>query len=563
MKMKGEIINSIAKEIDQHNRIFQAQVVMKELKKNGMLFDLYRCYREKFFPGTGKQEFAAIYSHTVIFVLLSVALFNAKRVQVREKDLKRILLNIIQQLTGIDSVIRDILESITTITIPDQLITFILESKGKLTAPGKEDKVLAMLYERFLKRYEPGMHKKIRFYCTPGPVVSFMVHTVHNLLKEKLNIEEGLADPDIHILDPAFGNANFLASVIRLAIEEKTKKYGEGIVNSFIESYLKRGIHGFEIQLPLYLSGHINLLKIIKSFYGGVQGGRFFQKEPPPGNLYLTDTLENQERLCNEPIGVIFCNPPYSTHSLNKGQWILRLVKDYLQVEGKRIEEKNIKGLQDDYVKFFRFAQWKIDQKGHGIMAFITNNSYLANPTFRGMRYSLLKSFDHIYILDLHGAARKGEKNAENENDENIFGVGQGIAIGFFIKRKGPRKIRENFESFNCKVYYSSMKGSKAGKLKNLEKLKENNYKAVQWKRVIPVEEFYLFTPVKHVAIYGNFIKLTDIFPVHGVGIVTARDKLTIKNNEEEVMASWSIFIRMDLKSLKPPLCLYASGINQ
>jgi predicted helicase len=544
--MKGEMINAIAVEIYRHNSLFQEQVVMKELKENGMLFDLYRDYKEKLFPRTGKQEFAAIYSHTVIFVLLGAALFNSNRLN--KNGLKKILLKIIQQLTGSDPVILDILKSITTINIQEQLITFILESKDKLTAPGKEDDVLALLYQRFLKRYEPVLHKKIRYYYTPGPVVSFMVHSIHHLLKEKLNINEGLADLDIGIFDPAFGNGNFLAEVIQLAIEERTKKYGEGIVNSFIESYLKSSIHGFEIMLPLYVMGCINLIKIIRSFCRGVQmrHGTVFSKRVPlaaGGNLYLTDTLENQE-VSNIPIGVIFCNPPYSRHSLSKGEWIRELVKDYFHVKGMRIQEKNLKGLQDDYVKFFRFAQWKIDQQGSGIIGFITSSSYLENPTFRGMRYSLLKSFDEIYILDLHGVAGKSDKK---DGDENVFGVGQGIAIGFFIKlEEKSKKKKNNHDSLNSRVYYSSIKGNKDSKLKQLEKIKEENIKAVQWERVFPSEDFYLFTPGRQVDLYQHFIKVTDIFPVHSVGIVTARDKLTINPIKEEMYTTVSNFVKVD-----------------
>jgi predicted helicase len=151
------------------------------------------------------------------------------------------------------------------------MITFILESKEKLTAFEKEDDVLAMIYERFLKRYEPALHKKIRYYYTPGPFVSFMVHTVHSFLKEKLKIDEGLADLDIGIFDPAFGNANFLASVLKLAIVEKAKKYGNGIKKPFIKSYLSNSIYGYEIMLPLYFMGLLNILKVIKSF---CRGGR-------------------------------------------------------------------------------------------------------------------------------------------------------------------------------------------------------------------------------------------------------------------------------------------------
>jgi predicted helicase len=567
--MKGEMIDAIASEINRQNRVFKDQVVMRELNENGVLIALYRDYKEKLFPGTDKQEFATIYSQTVIFGLLRGSAtpthsrsagcrsFEASSQQCDEKtgfqkvllksphkkDIKEILKNIIDKLIGLDTVVIEILKSITTIDIPEQLFTFILESKEKLAAFENTDDVLAMVYERFLKRYEPVLHRKINYYYTPGPVVSFMVHAVHNLLKEKLKIEEGLGDLDIGILDPAFGTGNFLAEVMRLVIEEKAKKYGEGVNNSFIKSHLSNSIHGFEILLPLYLLGHINLLKIIKSFYGGVQGGRLFQKKPPLGNLYLTDTLANKERLCGAPVGVIFCNPPYSRHSFNKGQWLSKLVRDYFQVKGRRIEEKNLKGLQDDYVKFFRVAQWKIDQTGSGVMAFIANNSYLENPTFRGMRYSLLKSFDEIYILDLYGVARKSDKH---DDDENIFGVGQGIAIGFFIKLEKSSQVKNNLDNLNCRVYYSGMKGSKAGKLKHLEKIKEGNIKNVQWERVFPAADFYLFTPGKRVDIYEHFIKVTDIFPVHSVGIVTAKDKLTIKSNKEEMYETVKNFSKVD-----------------
>jgi predicted helicase len=368
----------------------------------------------------------------------------------------------------------------------------------------------------------------------------------------------------------------------------KLKKYGEGIINPFIKSFLSKNIYGFEIMLPLYVIGYLNIIKphgmgdlfrpaaiekaslnesirqviqqnvnshrsIERGFMKGVSKlSTFLTRLPesphsPNLNLYLTDALENQGPVgivkTETPIGVIFCNPPYSSHSLNKGDWIQGLVKDYLQVKGSRIKEKNVKGLQDDYVKFFRFAQWKIDQNGSGVMGFITSNSYLDNPSFRGMRYSLLKSFDEIYILDLKGAARKVDKN---DDDENVFGVGPGIAIGFFIKLKSPGTTRETLYSLNCRVYYSSMEGSKTNKLKQLEKFKEGNIKAIKWERVFPGEEFYLYIPVKRVDIYQKFIKLTDIFPVHSVGIVTARDKLTIKSSEDEVYKTIEIFSEID-----------------
>jgi predicted helicase len=540
--MKGEI-NSIVKKINQYNRTLQEQIVMKELNENGLLFALFRYYNKKFFPGTEKYEFAVIYSHTVIFVLFNVAL-SVKRV--REKNLKKILLNFIRQATGIDSFILDILKSIISIEIPDQLSTFIIESKDKLNGIEKivlrEDEIIAVLYERFLKRYEPELHKKIRYYYTPAPVVSFMVHSVHQLLKENLNINEGLADLAVCTLDPTFGSANFLSEVIRLATEEKTKKYGEGIRNSFIESYLSKNIYGFEIMMPLYVMGYLNIMKLIKSFCRGSRGTVFSKRVPlaAGGNLFLTDVFENISRPM-ESIGVIFCNPPYSGHSINKGEWIIELVEDYLQVKGCRIEEKNIKGLQDDYVKFFRFAQFKIHEKGEGIVGFVTNHSYLDNPTFRGMRQSLIKEFNEIYILNLHGNAMKKEKCPDGSIDENVFDIRQGVAISLFIKKKNS--------GTDCKVFYADIWGTRQYKY---DQLLKNDIKTIEWKRIFPDPEIYLFTPAaaqgpqSTTYMYRRFYKLTDIFPVHSVGIVTARDKLTIKFTEEEVYETILNFSNLD-----------------
>jgi type I restriction-modification system DNA methylase subunit len=240
--MKNEIINSIAKEIYRESCSFRDQVVMKELgvappsyysadtKTNpNPILNLYHSYKEKNLPVTGKTEFAAIYSHTVIFILLSANLFNKTR-RSGVNAINNRLTKKISRLAGTDSIIHDIFESITMIDIPESLISFIKTSKDKLAeyeCKELEEDVLAMLYERFLRKYEPVLHKKIMYYYTPGPVVSFMVHWVNQLLKDKLQIAEGLSDLDIRILDPAFGTANFLEAALKLAIYEKTSKYGE------------------------------------------------------------------------------------------------------------------------------------------------------------------------------------------------------------------------------------------------------------------------------------------------------------------------------------------------
>ena len=147
----------------------------------------------------------------------------------------------------------------------------------------------------------------------------------------------------------------------------------------------------------------------------------------------------------------------------NKSQWICEKIKDYYPPN-----EKNVKWLQDDYVKFIRFAQEKIDENGEGVVGFITNHAYLDNPTFRVMRKSLMESFDEIYILDLHGNAMKGEKCPDGSKDENVFDIRQGVAIAFFVKKRDKEQ--------ECKVHYSVLCGLREEK-KYPELLQDKYYR--------------------------------------------------------------------------------------
>jgi len=245
---------------------------------------------------------------------------------------------------------------------------------------------------------------------------------------------------------------------------------------------------------------------------------------------------------------VILGNPPYSGHSANKGEWIDRLLKHgythrsgmkddgYYRVEGKPLGEKNPKWLQDDYVKFIRFGQWKIDQAGEGVLGFITNHSYMDNPTFRGMRDSLMNSFNEIYLLDLHGNSLKKETCPDGSKDENVFDIRQGTAIALFIKEKGGN---------NKKVFYSERWGLRKEKY---DWLSNNDMATTKWQKIAPKAEFYFFIPRDERLLerYEKSPKITEIFPTNSVGIVTARDKLTIQFTPEEVWITISNFSKMD-----------------
>jgi predicted helicase len=253
-----------------------------------------------------------------------------------------------------------------------------------------------------------------------------------------------------------------------------------------------------------------------------------------PGMVALSEESYLAGKIKKETqILVILGNPPYSGHSSNVGEWISNEIKEYYKVDGKPLGERNPKWLQDDYVKFIRFAQWKIDQNGEGVLGFITNHSYIDNPTFRGMRQSLMKSFDEIFILDLHGNTLKKERCPDGSKDENVFDIRQGVAISLFIKKKEKKG--------ECKIFHSDLWGLRDYKY---EQLLKNDFKIIKWQEINPKSEFYLFIPRDEALeqAYLKYYKITDIFPVNGVGMTTARDNFVINRDKNVLLNRIRLF---------------------
>lgn len=208
----------------------------------------------------------------------------------------------------------------------------------------------------------------------------------------------------------------------------------------------------------------------------------------------------------------------------------------YFEVDGKPLGEKNPKWLNDDYVKFIRFSQWRIDQTGYGVLAFVTNHGYLDNPTFRGMRQSLLKTFDEIYILDLHGNSKKKETCPDDSVDQNVFDIQQGVAIGIFVKY-------QNSEQKSTTVYHADLWGKRevfenkqliGGKYHWLD---ESDISSTQWKKLQPDKPFYLFKPqnIEQRLEYGKFWKINDVMLINNAGMVSKRDSLAFQFEKESV----------------------------
>ncbi|MCD4745250.1 MAG: hypothetical protein K8R58_03020, partial [Bacteroidales bacterium] len=384
--------------------------------------------------------------------------------------------------------------------------------------------------------------------------------SINQILKTHFELADGLASPEVTLLDPAGGTLTFPAEALKLAVKEYTEKYGEGGKTNLIKNQILPNFYAFELMMAPYAIGHLKMSFLFKELGYRLENDERF-------NLYLTNTLEmddleqihipglsslsEESHLAgkvkkDKAVLVILGNPPYSGHSANKNDWTEKLLKQdvvdgvpiqsYYKIDGKSLGEKNPKWLQDDYVKFLRFAQWKIQKAGFGIVGMITNHSYLDNPTFRGMRQSLMKTYNKIYILDLHGNSLKKETTPGGGKDENVFDIRQGVAIVLFVKLKDKK---------DCKIYYADLFGLRKKKYNWLDK---NKFTVKNYKEITPETPYYFLIKrdTEKIKDYLKWKKINEIFPVNSVGIVTARDKLTIKWSEHEVWNTILNFSKLD-----------------
>jgi len=403
----------------------------------------------------------------------------------------------------------------------------ILKDFGKRTA--KEDPVVHF-YETFLTAYDPRVREMRGVYYTPEPVVSYIVRSIDHLLKTRFSRPQGLADEKTLILDPAVGTATFLYMVINEIHQAIISQGQQGWWNEYVANKLLPRLFGFELLMAPYAVAHLKLGLLLQ------ETGYQFKSEQRLG-IYLTNTLEEafkkSEQLAGfneyiveeanaaaeikkeKPIMVVLGNPPYSGHSANKAPWAKQLIEAYKTIDGKPLGEKNPKWLQDDYVKFLAFGQWRIGLTGQGILGFITNHAYLDNPTFRGMRQSLMNTFTDIYIVNLHGNIMKKEVAPGGGKDENVFDIQQGVAIGLFIKESGKNGA--------ATVHYADFWGMQEAKYQTLM---ETNIATADWSELKPNSPFYLFVPFQEdlLAEYQKGWSVSDIFPTNSVGIVTSRD---------------------------------------
>jgi predicted helicase len=542
-------LTPLAKELHRLTIDFQYKVILEKLiqhpkdknKKNHMI-RLFEALKANGFPGLSVPTFSALYSQAFIFVFLRECLNGRFYLYEQRPYLKKMLANIPLS----NPVAGELLRSMIREEIPRPLLKNLMSLSRRLRSfviNGDSldiTRVLGLFYESFLKTSAPQLRKSNGVYFTALPMVSFIVRSIHRLLENTFNKPFGIASRDISLLDPGSGTGVFIEAAVNLAIDTMTQKHGDEIKNDFTKNYMLNQCFGFE---KMFIPYFLNYLQMVSRFTN--QG--ICLESQKDFHIYFTNTLDididmNVKSILTGKFPVILGNPPYSINSANKESQVSKEIKDYYMINNKPLEEKNLRGLQDDYVKFIRFAQLLVEKRGKGIVAFVTNHSYLDGPSFRGMRYSLQKSFDEIYILNLHGNRQKKEKCPDGSKDENVFEMRQGTCISLFIKKKKRGKA--------CPVFHADLWGLRENKFRQLRK---NDITTMQWKNIYPEPSFYQFNPTfkRKFDLYQYFYKVTDIFPVYSAGIVTGRDKLTIRKTVGEMYTTVLNFSRLDAEQAR------------
>lgn len=409
----------------------------------------------------------------------------------------------------------------------------VLKDFGK---KGDKDDPIFHFYETFLEKYDPELKDALGAYYTPNSVINYIVTSVDKILKNHFNRDQGLADENTLILDPATGTGSFLFHAIQTI--RKSLKGQEGTWPQYVSEKLLGRIFGFEIMMAPYSVAHLKIGNQLK------ESGYKFNSGKRLG-IYLTNTLDEAakktdtlfaEFVSNEaneaaaiksdkPIVAIMGNPPYKQYAENHGKWIQELMEDYKEGLG---EKKN--NGDNDYMKFMRFAQWRIDRTTHGVASFITPNSFLDAITLRKMRQSLLNSYSEIYVLNLHGSAMIENKEAKTKKDKNVFDIRQGVAISIFVKKQQSA----NQPTQPCKVFYSEIIGPRN---KKYDFLNTHDIESTTWTEIFPTQQRNFFRPgsLDINENYQSFVSVRDIFPLSTSGIQPKKKDIAIQFSQDEM----------------------------
>lgn len=526
------------------------------------------------------KSFADIYAQTIAYGLFAaryhdptLKTFSRQEAATLIPQSNPFLRKLFQYIAGyeLDSRLTWLVDELVQIFLATDVAS-VMNNFGKST---RQHDPIIHFYETFLAEYDPKLRKSRGVWYTPEPVVNFIVRAVDDILKTHFKLPQGLADTSktkvtieaiepgskgklvkrerelhrVQILDPATGTGTFLAQTIRHIYENQFASM-QGAWSGYVKEHLIPRLNGFELLMTSYAMAHLKLDMLLTET--GYQAGENAERL----RIYLTNSLEEYHAdtgtlfaswlstEANEanhikrdaPVMVVMGNPPYSVSSSNKSDWILKLIADYK----KDLNERNIQPLSDDYIKFIRYGQHFIDKRGEGVLAYISNNSFIDGLIHRQMRKNLLESFDEIYILDLHGNNDKKEIAPDGSKDENVFDITIGVSINIFIKTGKKSK------SDLAKVFHFDIYGKRNAKYTKL-----HNYKLtdLDWQKLQPSAPDYFFIPKNFNGkeIYENGFKLTELFNQVASGVKTHRDHLVIDFDNNSLKSKINHFFNNDI----------------
>lgn len=523
------------------------------------------------------KTFADIYAQTIAYGMFAARLHDETPDDFTRAEAANLipktnpfLRKIFQQIAGFD------LDERIAWIVDDLVSAFaatdmekIMQGFGKST---QQTDPMLHFYEDFLFQYDPAAKKQCGVYYTPQPVVEFIVRAVDDILRTEFQLPMGLADTSrveieqeieqdlkhrkekklvhrVQVLDPATGTGTFLAETVR---QIKRDLGGQmGAWPSYVPEHLLPRLHGFELMMAPYTIAHLKLdmeigipaqqrLKVFLTNSleeADKEAGTLF------GNYLAQEANEASHIKQSAPVMIVMGNPPYSVSSNNKGEWINKLLDDYK----KNLNERNIQPLSDDYIKFIRLTQYYVERNGEGVLAYICNNSFIDGLIHRQMRSELMRVFDKIYILDLHGNTRKKETAPDGSKDENVFDIMQGVSINIFVKKSGkskaPAEVR-HFDLYGLREY-------------KYDYLRTHDIASVEWRTLNP-QEPQLFLVPKDFGVqkeYEKGFRIDAIMPIFVTGIKTQKDDASVFISLEEKQRMKEDFINLSVDQIKAKYC--------
>ena len=560
---------------------------LSQNKDNIEIQGLFNTFKEALYKELEFESFCDSFAQTLTYSLFlsrlnntedkPIDLFNAKKFIPKSFPLIKAMsgfLNNLQDLDSIEWLLDEILQIINHINIADLTKELNTIAEKNLLGHYTHKDPYLHFYETFLSSYDPRLRELRGVYYTPASVVSFIIEAIDSILKSEFSQKQGLAsalhNEHITLLDFATGTGTFLLEAFRKALQDIPTNSPKYNPKALIERF-----YGFEFLIAPYTIAHLKISQSFKEEFNSplseneslnitLTNTLYFQSQKDEinkqsnifaGMIELAEEFKKAQTIKENKILIITGNPPYSGASSNKGLYEKEVQVAYKNpmetpnnptaiLKNNKIEkEKNPKWLLDDYVKFIRFAESKIESQEGGIFAFISNNSFLDNPTFRGMRYHLMQSFDTLYILDLHGNTRKKELSPDGSKDENVFDIMQGVSINIFMKnRNSPLGNHTESKEPSCQIYHYDLYGKRKDKYNFLY---DNSLDSIPWNRLNPKPPFFLFIPQNENLReeYDKGISVKDMFRISGVGICSKRDNIVFHNSKDSLKKLLEDFI--------------------